>query len=541
MENSKNSQSLIQKAAISKLEQNLIQRVAMGDMLRRRSRDSATEEAVVDFVNGERRCISYFQLNQRVNQLSHGLRQQGLQAGDRLALFGTNQQDFLVTMFACYKAGIVVVPMNFLQNPDTLHYCLAHAEVKAVMYEAVLETIVDASTAQPLPMLQHRFVMGAIQGKSDACLEQLIDQQSVSELQDCLIDDRDTAHIIYTSGTTSDPKGVETSHLALYMSCLSLPLFLGMQTQDSQLTVLPLFHCAALAMSLGCLQIKGKLVLLPSFDPEETVKTIEQEDINTVTLLPMMWSALLMTKDIKQRNFSSMKTGIYAMAPMDNATLVKLRKAFGCPFHLGSGQTEFTPPACAYMDESPTEFAAGNYWGKPNIIVDQAIIDEHGQEVPQGEVGEICWRGPLAMTGYLKNPEATKEAQKFGWHHSGDLGLIDSEGQLLFVDRKKDTIKSGGENVSSMKVEQALISHPHVIQAAAFAVPHPRWGEAVVACILTTEGEELSEEEMITHCKKTLGGYETPKRVISVNGFPATGTGKVRKVELRQEYRKLFA
>ena len=192
------------------------------------------------------------------------------------------------------------------------------------------------------------------------------------------------------------------------------------------------------------------------------------------------------------------------------------------------------------MDEAPTEFGAGNYWGVPNIIVDQAIIDDHGQEIPQGEVGEICWRGPLAMTTYLNDPEATAQAQQFGWHHSRDLGLIDSEGQLLFVDRKKDTIKSGGENVSSMKVEQALISHPNVIQAAAFAVPHPRWDEAVVACIQTNGSNKLSEEEVIEHCKKSLGGFETPKKIMSVDSFPMTGTGKVRKVDLRKEYSKLF-
>ncbi|BFM15190.1 acyl-CoA synthetase [Maricurvus nonylphenolicus] len=525
---------------VSALEVNLIQRVAVGDILRRRSRDSANLEALVDFEGGQRRSLTYFQLNQRVNQLSHGLRQRGLQAGDRIALFGTNQLDFVVSLFACYKAGIVVVPINFLQNPDTIHYNLSHAEVKAVIYELALETIVDASTVKDLPNLQQRLIFGSEKSKADICFDELLDGQPTTELNDCIINDRDTAHIIYTSGTTSNPKGVETSHLALVMSSLSNPLSIGAEKHHSLLTVLPLFHCAALSFLYGCMQLSGSIVMRPNFDPVEVAELLEKEKIYTTALLPMMWRAMLQLPDIQQRDFSALTTAVYAMAPMDAETLEQLRATFDCPFHLGSGQTEFAPMACAYYDETPTEFGAGNYWGEPNICADQAIIDDHGNEVPQGEIGEICWRGPQVMTGYLKNTEATEEAQQFGWHHSGDLGLIDNEGQMLFVDRKKDTIKSGGENVSSMKVEQALLSHPAIVQAAAFGVPHPRWDEAVVACIQLAPDTSPSEEEIIAHCKQSLGGFETPKRVVVTEAFPMTSTGKVRKVELRQEYSKLF-
>jgi len=525
----------------SELELNLIQRVAMGDILRRRARDSASAEALVDFHNGNRRSVTYFEFNQQVNRLSHGLRQQGFEAGQRIAVFGTNRIEFMVTLFACYKAGIVVVPINFVQNPATIYYNLSHAEVNGIVYEDTLESIVVQSTTDSLPHLQWKIIIGSESDQADATYAKLAQGQPDHELNDCIIDDRDTAHIMYTSGTTSNPKGVEVSHLSLFISSLSTPIMVGMERHHALLNILPLFHTAALSIAFNCVQLGGRMVTLPGFDPQQVATILEQEAIQVTILLPMMWSALLQLPDINGRDFSSMSLAMYGMAPMDAATLVRLREVFNCPFHLGSGQTEFTPMACAYFDGSPTEHGAGNYWGVPNISTDQALIDDQGNEVAQGEIGEICWRGPQVMTGYLKNPEANAEARQFGWHHSGDLGLIDSKGQLLFVDRKKDTIKTGGENVSSMQVEQALLSHPAVIQAAAFGVPHPRWSEAVVACVVLSSDEDISEESFIAHCKQSLAGFETPKRVMVVDNLPMTGTSKVRKVELREQYDKLFA
>ncbi|MCV6625573.1 MAG: AMP-binding protein, partial [Cellvibrionaceae bacterium] len=277
-----------------------------------------------------------------------------------------------------------------------------------------------------------------------------------------------------------------------------------------------------------------------AFEPKQVADHLAAEQVELATFLPMMWNAMLALPDLAERDFSHFKTGVYAMAPMDAATLEQVRTAFGCAMHLGSGQTEFAPSACFFWDQSPTEHGEGNYWGKPVCGVDQAVIDEQGNELPPGEIGEIVWRGPQAMSGYFKNQEASLEASKFGWHHSGDLGLIDSEGQLLFVDRKKDTIKTGGENVSSMKVEQTLLSYDGVFQAAAFGVPHPHWSEAVCACVIPTPGAELDEAALIAHCKAHLGGFEVPKAVIIADSLPMTGTGKIRKVELRMEHKDLF-
>jgi len=521
------------------LHQNLIERVAMGDLLRRRSRDSAHLPALVDFHKGKRQELSYGELNSRVNQLAHGFITKGLKQGDKLALISSNHSDMVTVYFACYKLGVVVVPINFMQSVDDIHYNFEHSESVAIVYENNFAELV-------LPCIEGnaniRFTtqIGPESGDADYCLDELIIGQSDSEIEDRIIKDRDTAHLIYTSGTTSRPKAVESSHLALLIAALTFSIEMEIAKQSKLLVVLPLFHCAALSILFPTLLRSGCVVIHGAFDPRSILDSIEQEKVEIAGFLPMMWNALLATPDVEKRDFSHFKMGIYAMSSMDGQILNRVRDVFGCLMHLGSGQTEFAPLACLYRDKSATEFDAGNYWGVPVCTVEQAIIDEQGNELPQGKVGEIVWRGAQVMSGYFKNQEASAHASQFGWHHSGDLGLIDSEGQLLFIDRKKDTIKTGGENVSSQKVEQVLESFEGVMQAAAFGVSHPHWGEAVCACVIAAPSVELDVAEIEKHCKAHLGKFEIPKTIILCETLPMTGTGKIRKVELRHQYRDIY-
>ncbi|WJG08074.1 class I adenylate-forming enzyme family protein [Aliiglaciecola sp. LCG003] len=522
------------------LEKNLIERVAMGDLLRRRSRDSAHLPALVDFHQGQRSEISYGELNNRVNQLAHGLISNGLKQGDKLALISTNQTDMVVVYFACYKLGVVVVPINFMQSIDDIRYNFEHSESVAIVYQEMFSDMVLA-LLEGNTSIKLTAQIGNQRGRANFSLDELIDGHSTSEIEDRLIADRDTAHMIYTSGTTSRPKAVESSHLTLTIAALTGVIELDINKQNRMLLVLPLFHCAALSILHPILLRSGCAVLHAAFDPKVIVNSIEQEKIQTAAFLPMMWNALLATPDIDKRDFSHFKTGIYAMAAMNSQNLDKVRDTFGCEMHLGSGQTEFAPVACIYRDNTPTEFAEGNYWGVPVCTAEQAVIDEFGNELPNGQVGEIAWRGPQVMSGYYKNPEASDEATGFGWHHTGDLGLIDSKGQLLFIDRKKDTIKSGGENVSSQKVEQILESFKGVERAASFGVSHPHWGEAVCACVIAQSEVELDVAEIELFCKTQLGKFEVPKAIFICQTLPMTGTGKIRKVELRHQYSDIFA
>lgn len=521
------------------LEKNLIERVAMGDLLRRRSRDSAGKAAIVDFPKGVRRETTYGELNNRVNQLAYGLISNGLKQGDKLSLISTNQRDMVVVYFACYKLGVIVVPINFMQNIDDIRYNFEHSESVAIVYEDIFTDIV-LSLCSNSDNIMLTAQIGKEKGQANYALDELIIHQSTTEIEDRIIADRDTAHMIYTSGTTSRPKAVESSHLTLMMSALAGVIELDITKQSRLLVVLPLFHCAALSLLHPTLLRGGCAVLHAAFEPSLIINSIEQEKIETALLLPMMWNALLATPDIEKRDFSGFKTGIYGMAAMNSQSLDKVRKAFGCVMHLGSGQTEFAPVACMYRDNALTEFSEGNYWGVPVCTVEQAIMDEFGNELPNGDVGEIVWRGPQVMNGYFKNSDASDEAIRFGWHHTGDLGLIDSEGQLLFIDRIKDTIKSGGENVSSEKVEQVLESFEGVERAAAFGVNHSHWGEAVCVCIVSQTGIELDKVEIELYCKAHLGIFEIPKAIFFCDSLPVTGTGKVRKVELRDQYIDIF-
>jgi len=522
------------------LNKNLIERVAMGDLLRRRSRDSASQTAIVDFPDGERRATSYGELNNRVNQLAHGLVEKGLKQGDKLALFSSNQRDMLTVYFACYKLGVVAVPINFMQGVDDVRYNLEHSETAAIIHEAMFSDMVHACT-QSNQHIKLTVQMGNSRGKSDYSLEALIEHQSCHEISDRIIDDRDTAHMIYTSGTTSRPKAVESSHVALTIAALTGAIELDINKGNRMLLVLPLFHCAALSILHPILLRGGCAVLHAVFEPNVIVNSLEQEKIGTAVFIPMMWHALLATPNVEKRDFRHFKLGVYAMAAMNNQSLDKVRSIFGCVMHLGSGQTEFAPMACLFRDKSATEFSEGNYWGVPVCMVEQAIVDTQGNELANGEVGEIAWRGPHVMSGYYMNEHATEEAAKFGWHHTGDIGLIDNQGQLLFIDRIKDTIKSGGENVSSQKVEQALELLDGIERAAAFGVSHPHWGEAVCACIISATLSEVDIPHIEAHCKAQLGKFEIPKAIFICETLPVTGTGKVRKVELRAQYKDVFS
>ncbi|RLA37860.1 MAG: hypothetical protein DRQ64_09310, partial [Gammaproteobacteria bacterium] len=264
------------------------------------------------------------------------------------------------------------------------------------------------------------------------------------------------------------------------------------------------------------------------------------EKLEFAILLPLMWKAMLGCPELEQHDYSSMQIGMYGMAPMDAPTLDKLSKVFGCPFTTGSGQTEINGVATV-MDTRWVGKKEGNIWGDGSITSDQAVMDDQGNILPPGEIGEVVWRCPQVMLGYYRNEEATREAQAFGWHHSGDIGYIDDDQQFCFVDRKKDIVKSGGENVSSVKVESCILACEGVANVGVIGLPHDHWGEAVTAVVSRKPGAELDEGSIVEHCKTILGGFETPKRVIILDQLPMTATGKVKKHVLREEYAELFA
>ncbi|MEY8264226.1 MAG: AMP-binding protein, partial [Bermanella sp.] len=498
------------------------------------------ESALVEYRDGQRLSYTHLELNQALNKIADNLTRLGLKPGDRVALASPNSIEFSLVIYGCMKAGMVVVPLNYLQGQEDIAYTLNHCAAKALFIEDSLLAKFE-KCKDKLTSLQHWIVMPvtACEVASDyLCFNEIMEKASVEE-KDVVINDRDALQILYTSGTTSKPKGVETSHLALFINSMSASIELGMGKNSVGTSMMPMFHCAQHLISTGLLHTGGSIVIFRNFEPKVFLETIEKEKIEFIFLLPLMWKALLDVPNVEQYDLSSVKTGMYAMTPIDHPSLVRLKEVFDCPFVLGSGQTEMTPLTTVFQDK--WSYKKGNYWGEAVLTTDQAVMDDNGVLLPDGEVGEIVWRGPSAMSGYYKDPEATAEASKFGWHHSGDLGYFDEDHQLMFVDRKKDMIKTGGENVPSVKVERIIMSHPNVAGVTVIGLPHERWTEAVTGVVMTKPGTDLTELELVDLCKSELAGYEVPKRIIFVDDIAKTATGKFMKAPLREEYEALYA
>ena len=527
----------------SRLEENLIRRIAVGDMLRRRAATHPEAEILVDYVNGERIAVTFAAFNARVNQMVHGLRELGLRQNDKIAILGANSEAFLVTLMACFKGGFVAVPINYLQTPELIEYNIRHSDARAIFADAALQPLLDS-------FLEHRannYVLGALLPPSDRDhsrrfrpFQSMLENHSSSEIEDIEIDDDDLAQIMYTSGTTAKPKGVMNSHKNLFLATLSGGLTLGLAYgQSNGLGMLPFFHITAEVGFLTNLHLGGKTVLMRGFDADRLLWLIEKESLHGLVLLPMMWKALLASPNIDKHRYDSLRSALYAMAPMDTPTLRKLEATFGCSFMIGSGQTE-TAAVSTVLQGKWSGIKQGNYWGEAALLTDMMIMDDHGNRLPSGEVGEIVWRSPQVMLGYYENDSATDAARAYGWHHSGDLGIEDEDGQVLFVDRKKDIVKSGGENVSSVHVERTILAFPGVDNCAVIGLPHERWGEAVTAVVTCAANIEIGEEELLEWCTEQLAPFEKPKRIVFVDALPMTATGKVQKHTLRVQFQHLY-
>ncbi len=500
-----------------------IGRIALGDLLRRSARRFRDKPAVVTPTG----TITFGQLDEKANRCANLLIEQGAKPGDRIATICGSSIDFIVVIFGIHKAGLVWVPINPSLSADDKAYILDHTEAAIIIADKGISCVALGGTADgPLALEFGSSFDAQLAGASDV----------EPELS---IHERDLTMIMYTSGTTSRPKGVMHCNLAVYSTVMCNIGEWMVTREDRILIVLPLFHVSAHCLLTTFLAAGATVVLHSSFEPGQVLTTIEQEKVSFFVGLPMMYSAMV-EHPVRQRlDISSLRYCIYAMAPMPGQLLRQLLKEFCPTFVLSSGQTEMYPSTMMLRPEQQL-LKEGNYWGEPSIVNDVAIMDEGGTLLPRGQVGEIVHRGPNVMLGYYKDDAATDHSRRFGWHHTGDLGVIDDDGQLLFVDRLKDIIKSGGENVASVKVEQVLLQCPLIANAAVIGVPHPRWQEAVVAVIMLKPSESAEEADIQTYCKEMLAPHEVPKAIKFVDDLPLTATSKLRKVELRERFINLF-
>jgi long-chain acyl-CoA synthetase len=523
------------------IRDNLIQRVAVGDIFRRLAATSGDKTAVVEFRGGERVQLTHSQLNQSLNRFVRAMRENGFQKGDRIALLCLNSIEFIIALYGCAKGGFVAIPVNPGLSPKQIAYILEHAQASCLIADDQLVPVADQALAG-LSNITHKIalpVTGSSFSNDYTDLNLIMEGKDDSEIEDVVIEDRDTFEILYTSGTTADPKGVMVSHLSVFIMSLTNVIEMNLHKGFHLLNLLPLFHCAQQTFTTSCLHTAGQVVVMRAFEPGTMLKTIEENKIQVIFCLPAMYRALLDHPRIKETDLSSVEKCVYAMTPMDQRTLSEAIKVFGADFLLGTGQTECFPSTNTFHPEWQLK-KSGNYWGESALTLDTAVMDDNGNLLPPNQVGEIVWRGPAVMNGYLKNPEATEATRLHGWHHSGDLGYFDDDRLLAFVDRKKDMIKSGGENVPSIKVERTILADPRVAAVCVVGLPHEKWIEAVTAFVEPAPGAQITEEEILSLCSSELGKFEIPKKIIFVKELPKTSTGKLQKHIIRKQYSNLY-
>jgi long-chain acyl-CoA synthetase len=525
----------MQETAEADAEHASIARTSLGDIVRRSARRHPDKVAVIE---GNRRT-TFSALDAASERVGEALRDQGL-TGRRIATICVNSTEHLAAIQAIHKSGNVWVPVNVQLDAASIEHVLSHAEASGVFIDAALFAVAALrALVERLGLLA--VVIGPHEATAGTLQFDVLASRPPAQPLAVAFGDDDLALIMYTSGTTGKQKGVMHSHRSVHVALLTCAQSFEATERDVVVSVLPLFHCAQHAISTGALMVGASLWLANGFDPKAMLAAIERERVSWLSCLPMMFDVLMKHPDRPRTDFSSLRLCMYGLAPMPKNLLADIRRDMCADVRLGTGQTEMYPPTMVYRASDHPD-KDGNCWGVSAGQVETAVMDDDGRLLGPGQVGEIVHRGPNVFLGYLKDPEATAAARRFGWHHTGDIGMFDADGQMLFLDRKKDMIKSGGENVSSIKLEAVLLAHPAVAAAATVGLPHPHWGEAVAAfVVLRQAGGACSEEELLAFCRERLGRFEVPKVIRFIDGLPTTSTGKVQKFQLRTAHLALFA
>jgi len=482
------------------------------------------------------------QLLERIYRVSNALLSLGLEKGDRVAVLLQNCHQCVECFYGIHSAGLVMVPMNARNSAREHLYMLENAEAKAILMGAEFIDAIRSILPEAKTVSRALCVTGEAQ-EDMLSYEEMIRKASPEEPSVEIRED-DIISIRYTSGTTGTPKGVIHDHRSSVVTLYN-PLMDGFPIEPGDTVALmgPVTHASG-SMILPHIVRGGKVIILSGFDPKGILDLIETERVSTLYLVPTMIVMILAQPDLREYDLSSLKTIRYGASPIAPDVLKRAIEVFGDVFVQGYGLTEGSMPLTLLtkedhiMDGTEERLRRLGSIGREVTVAKVKIMDEHGNFLPPGEIGEIVVQSDQLMKGYWKNPDATAEALRGGWLHTRDMGYMDEAGYIYLVDRKDDMIVSGGFNVYPKEVEDVLYMYPAVLEAAVFGVPDEKWGEGVRAAVSLKEGMDATEEQIIQHCRKHLAGYKKPLKVDFLQELPKSLYGKILRRKLREPHWK---
>ncbi len=477
----------------------------------------------------EGRAYTYRELDAAVTRVAAHLLDLGLAAGDRVAAYGTISDAYVIGFLACARAGLVHVPVNYALKGGELSYLVSQSGARAVLADSALIGTLDQVRGELTAVdyvVPLRDADGSLREVADAA-DEVSDFSSRASATDL-------AQLLYTSGTTSKPKGAMMTHEALVFEYVSSVIALDLRADDNPLVAMPLYHSAGMhVFMLPYLAVGATVHLMATPDIPEILRRVEQDRIGSLFLAPTVWVPLSNHPDLDRRDLSSLRKAQYGASIMPVTVLNRLRERYpDLGFYNCFGQSEIGPLATVLRPEEHAERPSS--CGRPVFFVETRVVDPDGNDVGPGEPGEVLYRSPQLCRGYWDNPEATAEAFRDGWFHSGDLVTRDADGYITVVDRIRDVINTGGILVASREVEDALYTHPAVAEVAVVGTPDEKWIEAVTAVVVLHEGRETTADALIAHVKELIAPFKVPKNIRFAESLPRNQSGKLLKRELRE-------
>jgi fatty-acyl-CoA synthase len=490
--------------------------------------------------------FTYAQMADRVSRLAGALRQAGIQPGDRVAFLSSNCHRLLEAYYGVLEAGAVLLPLNIRLTPAELGYILNDSGASALFVEKQFLPVAEAFR-KDIPAVK---LICQLDGTPAApwllprSYDQLLAAATPHFADISSIDENSLCELFYTSGTSANPKGVMLTHRNVYLHALHVCLGLQIERGTVELHTIPLFHANGWGVAHFLTLLGGTHVMIQRFDPKEIFRLIEKEGVHTCSLVPIMATALVNCAERLNYNLRTLRRIIIGGAASSPTLIREVEEKLGCECFSGYGLTETSPtlsvsPMKSGMDwQGEQRFSGQAMTGYAIPGVDLRVVDPNDKDIPHDgqSIGEIIVRGDGVMEGYWRQPEASAEALRGGWFHTGDMATLNEDRYALIVDRKKDIIVSGGENISSLELEKAILAHPAVLEVGVIPVPDAKWGEVPKALVVLKPNAATTEAELIEFCRSRLAHYKCPRSFEFVGSLPKTGTGKILKKDIRKKY-----